>query len=69
MIALIEAHRAGLLARAHWLPNLAAGVVVGIVALPRGLAFAKASRAPPGQGGEGAGRGGPRASRLVRRAS
>lgn len=50
MIALIEAHRAGLLARAHWLPNLAAGVVVGIVALPLAMAFAIASGARPEQG-------------------
>ena len=50
MIALIEAHRAGLLARAHWLPNLAAGVVVGVVALPLAMAFAIASGARPEQG-------------------
>ncbi len=50
MIALIEARRAGLLARAHWLPNLAAGVVVGIVALPLAMAFAIASGARPEQG-------------------
>ena len=34
MIALLEAHRAGLYARAHWLPNVVAGVIVGVVALP-----------------------------------
>ena len=50
MIALIEAHRAGLLARSHWLPNLAAGVVVGVVALPLAMAFAIASGARPEQG-------------------
>jgi SulP family sulfate permease len=43
MIALLEAHRAGLFARAHWLPNLAAGVV----ALPLAMAFAIASGARP----------------------
>ena len=32
--ALLEAWRAGLFRRAHWLPNLAAGVVVGVVAIP-----------------------------------
>ena len=50
MIALIEAHRAGLLARSHWLRNLAAGVVVGVVALPLAMAFAIASGARPEQG-------------------
>ena len=50
MIALIEAHRAGLLARAQWLRNLAAGVVVGVVALPLAMAFAIASGARPEQG-------------------
>lgn len=34
MIALLEAHRAGLYARAHWLPNVVADVIVGVVALP-----------------------------------
>lgn len=50
MIALVEARRAGLLARVHWLPNLVAGLVVGIVALPLAMAFAIASGARPEQG-------------------
>ena len=50
MIALLEAHRAGLYARAQWLPNLAAGIVVGVVALPLAMAFAIASGARPEQG-------------------
>jgi SulP family sulfate permease len=50
MIALLEAHRAGLLARAHWLRNIVAGVVVGVVALPLAMAFAIASGARPEQG-------------------
>lgn len=50
MIAFVEAYRAGLLARAHWLPNLAAGTVVGVVALPLAMAFAIASGARPEQG-------------------
>ena len=50
MIALIEAHRAGLFARTQWLRNLAAGVVVGVVALPLAMAFAIASGARPEQG-------------------
>ena len=50
MIAVLEAHRAGLLARVQWLPNLIAGLVVGIVALPLAMAFAIASGARPEQG-------------------
>ena len=50
MIALIEAHRAGLLHRQHWARNALAGVVVGIVALPLAMAFAIASGARPEQG-------------------
>ena len=45
MIALLEAHRAGLLKREHWLPNLVSGVIVGVVALPLAMAFAIASGA------------------------
>src|SRR4051794_6325757 len=50
MIAIIEAKRAGLLARKHWGNNLLAGVIVGIVALPLAMAFAIASGAKPEQG-------------------
>lgn len=50
MIALVEAHRAGLYARSHWVPNLVAGVIVGVVALPLAMAFAIASGARPEQG-------------------
>jgi len=50
MIALIEAHRAGLYTRSHWAPNLVAGVIVGLVALPLAMAFAIASGARPEQG-------------------
>jgi len=50
MIALMEAHRAGLYARHHWLPNIVAGVIVGVVALPLAMAFAIASGARPEQG-------------------
>ena len=50
MIALLEAHRAGLLRREHWLPNIVAGVIVGVVALPLAMAFAIASGAKPAQG-------------------
>jgi SulP family sulfate permease len=50
MIAILEAHKAGLLSREHWLGNLIAGVIVGIVALPLAMAFAIASGAKPEQG-------------------
>lgn len=50
MIALLEAHRAGLLARSHWLSNVVAGLIVGVVALPLAMAFAIASGARPEQG-------------------
>ena len=50
MIAFLEAHRAGLLGRAHWLRNVVAGAVVGVVALPLAMAFAIASGAKPQQG-------------------
>ena len=50
MIALLEARRAGLLAPRQWLPNLVAGVIVGVVALPLAMAFAIASGARPEQG-------------------
>ncbi len=50
MIALVEGYRAGLYARHQWLPNIIAGLVVGIVALPLSMAFAIASGARPEQG-------------------
>ncbi len=50
MIALLEARRAGLFAACHWLPNIIAGVIVGVVALPLAMAFAIASGARPEQG-------------------
>src|SRR5690349_8293422 len=50
MIALLEARRAGLLTRAHLAPNIIAGLVVGVVAMPLAMAFAMASGATPAQG-------------------
>ena len=50
MIAILEAQRAGLLGRSHWLPNIVSGVVVGVVALPLAMAFAIASGVKPEQG-------------------
>ena len=48
--AILEAYRAGLLRREHWLRNVVAGVTVGVVALPLAMAFAIASGARPEQG-------------------
>ncbi len=50
MIALLEARRAGLFARHQLLPNIVAGLIVGVVALPLAMAFAIASGARPEQG-------------------
>ena len=50
MIAWLEARRAGLYARSQWLPNVIAGLIVGVVALPLAMAFAIASGARPEQG-------------------
>jgi SulP family sulfate permease len=50
MIAALESWRAGLFHRHHLLPNIAAGLVVGVVALPLAMAFAIASGARPEQG-------------------
>ncbi|WED43302.1 SulP family inorganic anion transporter [Legionella cardiaca] len=50
MIAVLEAYRAGLLQRQHWLRNIISGVIVGVVALPLAMAFAIASGAKPEQG-------------------
>jgi SulP family sulfate permease len=50
VIAILEAQRAGLLRRENWLPNIVAGVIVGVVALPLAMAFAIATGAKPEQG-------------------
>jgi SulP family sulfate permease len=50
MLALVEAKRAGLLGRQHWLSNIIAGLIVGVVALPLAMAFAIASGVKPEQG-------------------
>ncbi|MES2623771.1 MAG: SulP family inorganic anion transporter [Pseudomonadota bacterium] len=50
MIALIDAYRSGLFAKEHWLRNIIAGVIVGVVALPLAMAFAISSGARPEQG-------------------
>jgi SulP family sulfate permease len=50
MIALLEAHRAGLFRKDGLWHDVVAGVVVGIVAMPLAMAFAIASGATPAQG-------------------
>jgi len=50
MLAIVEAYRAGLLKNKNWYPNLIAGLIVAIVALPLAMAFAIASGVKPEQG-------------------
>lgn len=50
MLAIIEAYRAGLLKKKNWMPNVVAGLIVGVVALPLAMAFAIASGVKPEQG-------------------
>lgn len=50
MLAIIDAYRHGLLRIPHWWPNLLAGIVVGIIAIPLAMAFAIASGVRPEQG-------------------
>ncbi|HEX7641358.1 MAG TPA: SulP family inorganic anion transporter [Burkholderiaceae bacterium] len=50
MINLLEARHAGLFTRASVLPNIVAGIIVGVVALPLAMAFAIASGVRPEQG-------------------
>lgn len=48
--AIVDAWRSGLLRKERWLPDLAAGAVVGVVAIPLAMAFAIAAGAKPEQG-------------------
>lgn len=50
MFAVVESTKAGLFGRRHWLRNISAGVIVGVVALPLAMAFAIASGVKPEQG-------------------
>jgi SulP family sulfate permease len=50
MISILEAKQAGLFGKGKWLPNIVAGLIVGVVALPLAMAFAIASGAKPEQG-------------------
>ena len=50
MIAVVQAWRGGWFRREHWGPNIIAGLIVGVVALPLAMAFAIASGVKPEQG-------------------
>ncbi|WP_073602155.1 SulP family inorganic anion transporter [Vibrio aerogenes] len=50
MFAFYESYKAGLLHPSHWLKNISAGIIVGVVALPLAMAFAIASGVKPEQG-------------------
>src|SRR5258707_2249723 len=50
MLAIAEAYHAGLLKNRNWWPNLIAGLIVAVVALPLAMAFAIASGVKPEQG-------------------
>lgn len=50
MIAILAARQAGLLRREHWVRNILAGLIVGVVSLPLSMAFAIASGVKPEQG-------------------
>jgi SulP family sulfate permease len=50
MITILEAKRAGMFGHGKIVPNVVAGVIVGVVALPLAMAFAIASGARPEQG-------------------
>jgi SulP family sulfate permease len=50
MITILEAKRAGMFGEGKLVPNIVAGIIVGIVALPLAMAFAIASGARPEQG-------------------
>lgn len=50
MLAITEAYRSGLLKLKNWYPNIIAGLIVGVVALPLAMAFAIASGVKPEQG-------------------
>lgn len=50
MNTIVECYKEGLFQKQHWLRNILAGIIVGVVALPLSLAFAIASGAKPEQG-------------------
>ncbi|ERM54290.1 sulfate permease [Vibrio mimicus CAIM 1883] len=50
MFAIYESYKAGQLQPKHWVNNITAGLIVGVVALPLAMAFAIASGVKPEQG-------------------
>lgn len=50
LFAVVESYKAGILASEHWMKDVLAGCVVGVVALPLAMAFAIAIGAKPEQG-------------------
>lgn len=50
MTAFCEAKKAGLLAKKYWSENIVAGLIISIIAVPLGMAFAIAAGAKPEQG-------------------
>ncbi len=50
MFAFVEAFRSGLFSKKNILSNILPGIVVGVIALPLGMAFAIASGVPPENG-------------------
>src|SRR5690606_2511283 len=47
MLAIVESYRAGVLACRHWVPNIVAGLIVGVGARPLAMGFAIASGGKP----------------------
>ncbi len=50
LFAIVESYKAGILSSKHWVKDVLAGCVVGVVALPLAMAFAIAIGAKPEQG-------------------
>ena len=50
MLAIVDAYKSGLFNAKNWWPNIVAGLIVSIVALPLSMAFAIASGVKPEQG-------------------
>lgn len=50
LLAVVESYKAGILASEHWMKDVLAGCVVGVVALPLAMAFAIAIGVKPEQG-------------------
>jgi SulP family sulfate permease len=50
MLAIVDAYKSGLLKAKNWWPNIVAGFIVSVVALPLSMAFAIATGVKPEQG-------------------